>query len=360
MPPATLKRPTVADVAREAGVSTGTVSAVLNRKPTVADATRDLVLGVVNRIGYRPPPSPRAFSNGAARGATVDAQPRTAGVVIKEGDNPYYADVVAGVREALGAHGVLTTTGTSDGDYKTEGDLIDAYRAYHAAGVIVAPVLDLAVDLSHLFSLRREGYPFVVLGDVHGLRAPSVTVDNVAASEAAVRHLLDGGHERVVHVAGPVYSQHSRDRRQGVERAFSRSALRFHDGVFVEGGARLEDGYRAALALFRDAAPDARPTGVTCFNDLVAMGVLRALAELGLDVPGDVSVVGFDDLQSSAYLSVPLTTVRVPKREMGRHAADLLLRQIDDAGSARPAPPRPAERVSLDAPLVVRASTRPL
>ena len=351
----TASRPTVADVAREAGVSTGTVSAVLNRKPTVADGTRDLVLGVVNRLGYWPPHSPRLFSGPLSAGGDGEGVPRSVGVVVKEGDNPYYSEVVAGIREVLADRGVLTATSTSEGDYAAEGDLIDAFRARHAAGVIVAPVLDLTADLSHLFSLKREGYPFVVLGSVHGLHAPSVTVDSAAASEAAVRHLIEGGHERVVHLAGPVYSQNSRDRRTGVERAFSRSSLRFHDGAVVTAGARLEDGYRTALDLFGDRDPADRPTGVTCYNDLVAMGVLRALAELGLDVPGDVSVVGYDDIQVAGYLAVPLTTVRVPKREMGRRAAGLLLDQLD--GSA---PDDAPARVELDAELVVRRSTRPL
>ena len=343
---APVKRPTVADVAREAGVSTGTVSAVLNRRATVADGTRARVIGAIDRLGYRPLPA-----SGLGRGGAGEA-PRTVGVVVKEGANPYYADVVAGVREGLAARGIVTATSTSEGDYAAEGDLVDAFRARHALGVVVAPVLDAAADLSHLFGLRREGYPFVVLGSVHGLRAPSVTVDNAGASEAAVRYLIEGGHERIAHVAGPPYSQNSRDRVAGVERAFSRSALRFHDDVVVTGGSRHEDGYRAGLHLFGDATD--RPTAVTCYNDLVAVGVLRALAELGLSAPGDVSVVGFDDVDVAAYLPVPLTTVRVPTRELGRRAAGLLLGALDGDETA------PPERVVLDAPLVVRASSAPL
>lgn len=353
--PSSTKRPTVADVAREAGVSTGTVSAVLNRKASVADDTRDLVLGVIDRLGYRPPRSPRLFAGPLAGAANGTASPGSVGIVIKEGDNPYYADIVTGVREALAEHGMLVSTSTSEGDYEAEGILIDAYRLRHAAGIIVAPVVDTTSDLSHLFSVKRAGYPFVLLEAVLGLRAPSVTIDNAAASEAAVLHLLDSGHERIVHVAGPPHSQHSRDRQVGVQRAFSRSAVPFHDGTVVSGGARLEDGYRAALGLFRDRPSEERPTGVTCFNDLVAVGVLRALAELGLGVPDDVSVVGFDDIQVAAYLSVPLTTISVPKRAMGRRAADLLLDQLREPDDAeRPAPGRDV----FDAELVVRASTR--
>ena len=345
------KRPTVADVARKAGVSKGTVSAVLNRKPTVATETRTRVVHAIDALGYRPRGA--AFLLGAPSPTTAA---RSVGVVVKEDDNPYYADVVAGVRDGLADAGLVVSTSTSEGDYAAEGRLIDAFRQRRVEGLIVAPVVGEASDLSHLFRLQRAAFPFVLLEAVVGLRVPSVTVDNAAAAEAAARHLLDGGHERVVHVSGPRHSLHSRDRVGGVQRAFSRSALRFHDGVVVPGGARLEDGYRAALDLFGDAPADRRPTGVTCFNDLVAIGVLRALAELGLDVPGDVSVVGFDDVQVAAYLSVPLTTVRVPKREIGRCAAALLLNQLD-AGDRPLSDPK---RVVLETDLVQRGSTRPL
>lgn len=346
-------------MAREAGVSTGTVSNVLNAKAAVADATRAHVLGVIDRLGYRPRRSPRLFSESPPDGGQGAVTSKSVGVVVKEGGNPYYADIVTGVREALSEHDVLVSMSSSEGDYEAEGKLIDDYRLRDTEGIIVAPIVDETSDLSHLFSLKRAGYPFVLLEAVLGLRAPSVTIDNVAASETAVRHLLETGHERIAHIAGPPHSQHSWDRQVGVQRAFSRSAIPFCDSAVVPGGARLEDGYRAALDLFRDRSERGRPTGVTCFNDLVAVGVFRALSELGLRVPEDVSVVGFDDIQVAAYLSVPLTTIRVPKREMGRRAAELLLdqvRAVEAEGVELPA----SRRVEFDAELVVRASTRPL
>ena len=217
--------------------------------------------------------------------------------------------------------------GTSEGTYRDEGRILEAFRDHGVAGAIVAPVVEDASDLSHLFLIQRRGYPLVLLGEIRGLPVPSVTVDNVRAAKAAVRYLIEGGHERILHVSGPAYSQHSQDRVAGVKEAFSESALRFHDGMVVEGGASLEDGYRVVQEVFgRDGE---RPTAVTCFNDLVAIGALRALAELGLSVPGDVSVVGYDDIDMAAYLPTPLTTVHVPSREMGRRAAALLLRQLE-------------------------------
>lgn len=339
------KSVTVLDVAAAAGVSTGTVSAVINARDSVRESTREQVLKAIGELKYQLPRS----SPLARRPASPRAR-RSVGMIIKEADNPFYADLMLGVRDVCTESGARLFMATSEGSFEEEGYLIEAFRERQIDGVIVAPVLDEDVDLSHLFMLQRRRYPFVLLGEVRGLQATSVTVDNVKAEKAAVQHLLDGGHEHIVHLSGPQYSQHSRDRIMGVKEAFSESNLQFHDRLVVRAGARLEDGYRAAHEVFSQAGD--RPTAVTCFNDLVAMGALRALAELGLTVPGDVSVVGYDDIQMAAYLSVPLTTLHAPAREMGRRAATLLAHQIDSPIGS------PPERVVLDAELVVRSSTR--
>ena len=337
-------RVTVRHVAEAAGVSVGTVSAVINARGTVRDATRRRVMEVIGRLNYE---LPRPIgSGGGGRGA------RSVGLMVKEAHNPFYADVLLGVRDVLSENGYTLFEGTSEGTYREEGRVLEAFRNHGLAGAIVAPVVEDASDLSHLFLVQRRGYPLVLLGEIRGLPVPSVTVDNVRAEKVAVQHLLEGGHERILHVSGPAYSQHSQDRVAGVKEAFSESPLQFHDGMIVEGGARLEDGYRVVREVFsRDGE---RPTAITCFNDLIAIGALRALDELGLSVPGDVSVVGYDDIEMAAYLPTPLTTVHVPSREMGRRAATLLLRQLDGASGDTP------ERVVLDADLVIRATSQPL
>ncbi len=336
---------TVRHVADAAGVSVGTVSAVINARGSVRAATRRHVIDVIGRLNYELPR--------AAPLRDSSQRPRSVAFVVKEAHNPFYADVLLGVRERLADEGLTLFEGTSEGQYREEGRVLEAFREHGVGGAIVAPVVEDEGDLSHLFLLQRRGFPLVLLGHVLGLPVPTVTVDNVRASKMAARHLIDGGHERILHISGPAYSQHSQDRVAGVREAFSESPLRFHEGVVAVGGARLADGYRVAAEAFSGDGP--RPTAITCFNDLVAIGALRALSELGLSVPGDVSVVGYDDIEMAGYLPVPLTTVRVPSREMGRQAAGLLLRQF--AGDDGPAEP---QRVDLDAELVVRASTRSL
>lgn len=347
------KRVTIADVARKASVSVGTVSAVLNDRPTVREHTRRRVLAAIEELGYQPSPSARAL--GAMQGDGRVFEPAI-GLIVKEITNPFYSEVVIGAQEYLAAQGYLSFVCTSEGSYEKEGALLKAFQNRSVQGAVIAPVLDARSDLSHLFMLRRAAYPFVLLEAVQGLQVNVVSVDNVRAVQMAVSYLIERGHERIVHFAGPPYTQHTRDRILGVEKAFSQSHLRFTDEVIIPAGAHLQDGYEAALEYFRTHRR-AMPTGVTCFNDLVAMGVLRALHELGIRVPEEVSVIGFDDIPMAAYLSIPLTSVRVPKREMGARAAALLLELIEAHDRDEQLSPR---HIVLEATLIERATTRSL
>lgn len=338
-------RPTINDVAREAGVSKASVSAVLNHKPGVGEETRRRVQAVMERLNYRP------SGSAAIRGPV--AKRRSIGLVIKEMDNPYYTEVATGALAEGRKHGYIVLVASSEGDYEAEKEAIELMRGQGVDGLIVTPVMDETTDLSHLFELKRRNFPFVLLEEIRGVQASLVDIENTEASARAVEHLIAEGHSRIVHFAGPEYSMHSRERVQGVYRAFSRSPRGFGEDAIIPAGAHLEDGYRAGLAYFRDRAPSERATGVTCYNDLVAMGVMRALAELGIAVPGEVSVIGFDDLQIADFLAVPLSSVHVPKHEMGRRAAEILIRQVE-ADEALP-----PTKEYLAGELVLRASTRP-
>lgn len=338
-------RQTINDVARVAGVSKATVSAVLNDRRGVSESTRARVLAVMEELHYRP-----ATTAAVRRGGR---RHRSLGLVIKEIDNPYYMEVASGAIAAASRLGYTVLVASSEGDYASERDAVQLLCERGTEGLIVTPVLDPHADLSHLFDLKRRNVPFVLLEEVRGVRASLIDIENLEASRLAVDHLIGLGHTRIVHLAGPEYSTHSRDRIEGVYRAFSRSAQGMNDGAIIAAGTHLEDGYRAGLALFGDRAPDERPTAVTCYNDLVALGLVRALQALGLLVPDDVSVVGFDDLQLLDYCAVPLTSVHVPKHEMGQRATDLLVRHIEAGGTLPPV------REYLPGRLVVRGSTRP-
>jgi LacI family transcriptional regulator len=338
------KQPTINDVARLAGVSKATVSAVLNDTGTVKKSTRERVLSVIESLNYRK-------SGPDTRGG---GQVRSLGLVIKEIDNPYYGEVVTGARAAAEQAGYTLLVMSSEGEHDAERRAVELAQAKGVDGLMITPVLDQTADLSHLFELKRRNLPFVLLEEVLGVQASLVDVDNQSASRRAVEFLIGQGHARIAHFAGPAYSMHSQERVDGVRRACSASHIIFGDDDVVPAGAHAEDGYRAGLEFFRDRATADRPTAVTCYNDLVALGLCRALAELEIRVPDDVSVVGFDDIQLLEYLPLRLTSVRMPKFEMGQRAAQMLIRHIESREAL------PPQKVYLDAELVVRDSTRAL
>ena len=338
------KRPTITDVASHAGVSKATVSAVLNDGQTVKTDTRDRVLAAIELLNYRPTQQ---------KGARSPRRYRSIALIIKECDNPYYDEVTAGVRAYAETQGYMLLVVSSEGSYEAERRAVELLHDKEVDGLIAAPVLDDQADLSHFFELKRRNFPLVFLEQVRGVSASLVDLENVGASQKAVEYLLELGHRRVAHFAGPAYSAHSQERVDGVHRAYSSTNLVFEQSDIVSAGAHFEDGYRAGVEFFGKRAPADRPTAVTCYNDLVAMGLCKALTDVGLRCPEDVSVIGFDDIKFCETFSVPLTSVRVPKFEMGDIAAQMLIKHIESKQAVTP------QKVWLDASLVIRRSTAP-
>jgi len=338
-----MKDVTIDDVAEHAGVSKSTVSAVLNDRDVVKDTTRQRILDAIETLDYRP--------RGSARRGFKAPSGKSIGFVIKEANNPYYSETLVGIQEVAHEKEFLTYVSSSEGRLDTEQKIVEQFANKDLDGLIITPILNGDTDLSHLFDLKRNNIPFVLLEDIRGLQADLVDVDNVEASGTAVQHLIELGHERIVHFAGPAYSEHTQERVEGVHHAFSRSPLVFGDDTVVHTGDSFEEGYERSRDYFADW--NGEVTGVTCYNDLVALGVMKGLREHGLSVPDDVSIIGFDDLKLLDYFPIPLTTIRVPKYEMGRRATKLLLDQIDSGTDGS------AEQIELDAELVVRSSTAP-
>jgi DNA-binding LacI/PurR family transcriptional regulator len=338
------KRPTITDVANHTGVSKATVSAVLNDSGTVSSDTRDRVLAAIELLNYRPTQQ---------GGAKSPRRYRSIALIIKEHDNPYYDEVTAGVRAYAETQGYILFVVSSEGSYAAERRAVELLRDKDVDGLIAAPVMDEHADLSHFFELKRRNFPFVFLEQVRGVPASLVDLENVSASQKAVEHLFALGHRRIAHFAGPAYSAHSQERVDGVHRAYSSSQLGFGPDDIIAAGAHFDDGLRAGLELFGSLDASDRPTAVTCYNDLVAMGLCKALAELRIRCPEEVSVVGFDDIKFCENFFVPLTTIRVPKFDMGHLAAEMLIRHIESKQAVTP------QKVYLDATLIVRGSTAP-
>jgi DNA-binding LacI/PurR family transcriptional regulator len=342
-----VKKVTIDDVARRAGVSKGTVSAVINEKNTVTLETRNSVLSAMKELHYRPRGSARNLKNRASTFSTI-------GLLIRELDNPFWTAIALGVIEYASNKGYVVLIASSDGNHTSEEMITNGFSSKDIRGAIIAPVLEGTAEIEHLFRLKMINFPFVLLENVKGIQANVVSIDNIKAIKGAVKYLIDNGHSKIVHFAGPKYASHTYERIDGFRRAYSESHFVYSGDMIVSTGAHFEDGYRKCLEYFRDRNREDYPTAIVCFNDLVALGVMAALIEMKIRIPDEISVVGNDDISFVRHIPVPLTTIRAPMLELGKKAAEILIRNIEATE------PLSIENVVLDAELIIRKSTKAL
>ncbi|WP_182525373.1 LacI family DNA-binding transcriptional regulator [Nocardioides dongkuii] len=324
----------MADVARLAGVSHQTVSRVVNGQSNLRPETRERVLEAIRQLGYRP--------NTAAR-ALVTKRSATIGVIGSKsgfwGPSTVHRSIQAAGREA----GYYVSSANLQS--LTREELLDAINHLRDQGVeaiVLIAATDEALDVAR--GQEDLGTPVIVVEGEEDKTRWTVGVDQVAGAELGTRHLVELGHTEILHLAGPQSWTEARARLAGWQRAMYAAGLRPSEHVGGDWSAR--SGYEAGLEIVR--RDDV--TAVFCANDQMALGLLRALSEGGRSVPGDVSVVGFDDIPEAAYLVPPLTTVRQDFTAVGRRAIEIL--QAALAGSPGP------ERL-IGPELVVRASSGP-
>jgi DNA-binding LacI/PurR family transcriptional regulator len=323
--------PVMADVARLAGVSHQTVSRVLNEHPNVRPLTRDRVLAAIRELAYRP--------NAAAR-TLVTRRTHTFGVITA--DTMLYGptSMLYGFERAAHDSYFVSVASLPALDRRSMLDAVDRFLGQGIEGIVVIATVDTAVAaLGHV----PPEVPLVAVGCGTRASVTSVAIDNVAGAAAATRYLLSLGHRSVFHVAGPANCLDARERAEGWRQALRETGAA--EPALLVGDWSASSGYRLGTQL----ADDPGLTAVFCGNDTMALGVIRALAERGLRVPEDVSIIGFDDVPEAGYYRPPLTTVRQDFGEVGRQALSTL---VDRMSGAIPAGPR----VRVAPELIVRAS----
>ncbi|WP_180970080.1 LacI family DNA-binding transcriptional regulator [Deinococcus planocerae] len=331
------RRVTHKDVAERAGVSVATVSYVLNGGPRpVSPETRARVQAVIDELEYYP--------NDVAR-SLRRRQSRAVGLLIPSITNTFYAEVAHALETSCHREGFVVLLCNSEGEAGREERYVQALRAGRVDGLVVIAHSDPAALLRPILQARL---PVVLLEhDVPGVAC--VAIEEFRGGQVGTEHLLGLGHRRVALLRETPTSALSRERVGGYRAALSQAGIDYDPALVVECGATLAEGHRVTSGLL--ALPDP-PTAVFAHNDLLALGACHAVHQAGLRVPQDVSVVGYDDVASAAYLNPPLTTMRFPKAEMGRRAGELIL------GALR-GEELPARTVTLPVELVVRASTAP-
>jgi DNA-binding LacI/PurR family transcriptional regulator len=341
-----MKKPTIEDVAKRARVSKGTVSAVINAKNTVKPATRDHILEVMKELNFRP--------RGVARNLKNGLQDRSIGVIVKDLNYPFYTSVARGVTEYANSKGYSVVIASSDDSNEREKQLSHLFSAKDIKGTIIAPVIEGAAEIEHLFRLKMINYPFVLLEGVKGIQANVVAIDNLKAIKKAVKYLIDTGHTKIVHFAGPPQSSHTQERIEGFRHAYSESTLIFREELIVSIGSHYEESYRKTIEFFKNKSRDDYPTAIVCFNDHQALAVMMALKELSIRVPDDISIIGNDDIYYAKIYPTSLTTIRAPQHDIGTKAAEILIRNIESSTLMA------VERVILETEFIVRESSRAL
>lgn len=339
-----LPQTSIREVARRAGVSVGTVSNVLNRPDLVAEATRNRVRAVIEELGFVRNESARRLRRGPERTAgEFGDQPRRAfGVVVEDLANPYASDVARGAEAALNASGHDALWLSSDYSAAKEKRSLKLLEEQRAGGVLIIPVDLTAHDIA---GLRTAGLS-VVLIDRNADDVCSAQVDHVAGGEIAAARLLAIGRERIAFVTGVPEPEPCVERRDGAARAIVGSGL--PKPVTLIQDAMSPTAGRTAAARLLEMSP--RPDGVFCANDLLAIGLINELGRLGVRVPEDIAVVGYDDIELAASAAVPLTTIRQPRRELGWEAAELAMAEVGEGRSHQ------HRQVVLRPELVIRES----
>ncbi|MFE9373412.1 LacI family DNA-binding transcriptional regulator [Streptomyces sp. NPDC006711] len=331
--------PRLAEIAAQAAVSEATVSRVLNGKPGVAAATRQRVLAALDVLGWERPARLRRRSAGLI------------GLVTPELTNPIFPAFAQAVEQVLAGHGYTPVLCTQLPGGPTEDELVEQLEERGVNGIVFLSGLhsDTSADPARYRALAERGVPHVLVNGYNdAIRAPFVSPDDHAAMRMAVGHLADLGHTRVGLAIGPPRYVPSRRKTEGFTAALGeRLGLREQEAsAYIRPTLfSVEGGQVAAAALL-----DQGCTGIVCGSDMMALGVVRAARERGLDVPRDVSVVGFDDSQLIAFTDPPLTTVRQPVQAMAAAAVSALLEEIGGT---------PVQRTEFvfQPELVVRAST---
>jgi len=350
------KRVTIEDVARAAGVSRQTVSRAINDLGEISPRTRARVLRIAEEMGYRP--------SSIARGLAT-RRTRTLGLVIPDVANPFFSDVARGAEHEGYAGGYNVFLCNTDEDPERELAVLRSLEEKRVDGVVLCSSRLHDDELRRV--VARQSAVVLVNRRLEPARAENgvgiVMLDDVAGGRMATQHLVESGHRAAGFLAGPPASRSGHSRAEGYRAACAAADLSYSPTWMVPCPADVDGGHQAARDLLT-ACPEL--TALFCYNDLVAVGALRACADLGRQVPDDLALVGFDDIMLAALVTPPLTTCHVPRYELGAQAMRLLLNQIggcseeanrnSKANRNSEAEQNPCAEIVLRPELVVRAS----
>jgi len=314
----------IKDIAKAAGVSHSTVSRALRESPLVNVHTKERIQDLAREMGYSPDAHARSLVTGRSY---------TVGVVVTTIADPFVAEVVQGMESTAHDHGYTVILSSSNSEPEREIAAVEMLRAKRVDGVIVTSSRIGALYLDHV---ERIGAPVVLINNHNeqsGHYTYTVSVDNRHGSLLATDHLINQGHSRIAYINGPANHSSDTERMTGYRQALCEHSIPYDPTLVVPGNGKPVGGLRALEALIERTQP---PSAVFCYNDMTAIGLLRAAREAGISVPGDLAVIGFDDIPLASFVCPPLSTISQPKNEMGRLAMEMVLTLAESDVPVRP------------------------
>ncbi|QSQ08660.1 HTH-type transcriptional regulator DegA [Koleobacter methoxysyntrophicus] len=334
---------TIYDVAKKAGVSIATVSRVLNKKDNVSDETKKRVLNAIKELDYVP---------NMVASALMTKKMFTLSLLIPDISNPYFSEIARGVEDAANNYNYNVIVCNTDYDLKKEAIYLNLLRQKSVDGFIVSSA---TYNDENICNFDHKKYPLVLLGrEIEGAeenkKIDIIVSNNVCGGYLATEHLIELGHRKIDLILGPKEIKVNQEREKGYRKALQDYEITVDENRIHSGEFKIKSGYSKALEILQKKD---RPTAIFAGSDVIAIGVLKAARVLGFKVPGDLSVVGYDNTILAEIADPPLTTINQQMYRMGYLAAEMLIKRLRGAK-------RPIQRIVFDTELVVRkSSSRP-
>ena len=328
---------TIRDVAKKAGVSCSTVSRALMGNVPVKENTKRRIFEAVKEVNYRPVQSARALKMGRTK---------TLQLILPNNLNPFYPKLLNCLNNEIKKYGYATFLSVSNDSKEEEKMSFQMARSFSVDGIIYLPTTD---DCNHMGELVSANIPTVIINRVWDLGFPCVSIDNQSGAYRTVEYLIQNGHRRIACFLGDISLQHMREREAGCRKAFRDYGIREGEARFLYGTQTYEV-YEKMCSLMKEKK-EKRITGCFASSDWMAVGMYSAIMKSGLSIPGDISVVGFDDIEDARFMIPPLTTWHHPVEQIAKVAVDLLIRQIEKGEDTK-------EKIIIPSKIVERESVR--
>ncbi|MBK5262765.1 MAG: LacI family DNA-binding transcriptional regulator [Peptostreptococcaceae bacterium] len=336
---------TIKDIAKDAKVSIATVSMILNNKDNkISSATRSRVLEIAKSLNYIP--------NTMAR-SLVTRQTKTIGLIMPDITNPFFPEIARGAEDKASQSNYSIIYCNTDDNIDREDKCIDNLTEKMVDGIILAHSSDRGESS---YSLKGSRVPIVLID--RDFNFPNIVgkvlVDNKVASFKGVNYLIDKGYKKIVYIAGPTTTQTAKDRLEGYKMALSEKGMEYKDNYVKIGDYKSQWGELAVKEFLNEGISF---DSIFCGNDLIAIGAIKALKNAGIQVPGDVGIMGFDDIYMANMMDPELTTIRQPNYEMGFRAAELLINELNNRSDNSEKGNMDVKKIILETELIIRKSS---